>query len=109
ASKTGSPSDTPNETAEPLDVGDVILVQRVRGKTLDREALTSAIAWLAGVFPEAAIEVSVHPGGVVDRDATSRALDHAAARFDIERRRLVEGAVTGRAGHVATIRVRSVR
>ena len=109
ASKTGSPSDTPNDTAEPLDVGDVILVQRVRGKTLDREALTSAIAWLAGVFPEAAIEVSVHPGGVVDRDATSRALDHAAARFDIERRRLVEGAVTGRAGHVATIRVRSVR
>lgn len=93
---------------EPV-LGDPLLVQRLRGPKLDPEALTATIGWLAGIFPDAAIEVSVHPGGVADEEAAASAIARATTRYDIIRTRLVASADPGRADTVATVRVRERR
>lgn len=94
---------------DPRDLGEVVITQRLRGTRLDRDALTRTIGWLAGVFPETAIEVSVHPGGIADVDAATRMVEGAAARFDVARERLIATDDRGRADTVATLRVRATR
>ena len=86
------------DAPEPPALGDVILVQRLRGAKPDTRTLVDAVGWLAGIFPDAALELSVHPGAVADDKATARTIDRAATRFRLDRARLVSRDANGQAG-----------
>ncbi|HHH29903.1 MAG TPA: hypothetical protein ENK57_16375 [Polyangiaceae bacterium] len=100
---------TADPDVAPPTLGELLLTQRLPGSDVDENALSFAVARLAEIFPHAAIEVSLHPGGVVDEDAAEAILARTASRFDVDRARLVTGTKPGRTSTIATLRVRELR
>jgi hypothetical protein len=100
-----TPGTTPPKVSAPDKPTPALLVHRMRGKTLDEDALLSEVGLLAGVFPRSPLLLTVHRGAAPDSKRSAELAAQASDRFGLSPGRLGVGKARPRAQTQATLEV----